>query len=208
MSGQFAAAGDAGLRRAGISGRPTVRLEGDSGARDGRLTIRASEVKRMLVACTRARAGPLYETRIWRKGDEKPLLLVPRRSLEDKIEAYPDIIRGFARRVKESGGLDRIGIGRGHDAMRMGHFMLWALFGSLALFSFLAGVGGSWPFYGVAALSLLLLWRCRRMIKNAKLDVPIAGLQELEPELDHATKSRLRWERFAQGGKRTAGEWT
>ena len=212
MSRQFDAARKSSLSRAGITGRPTVQLEGDalivSGAKDGRLTVRSGEVKRMLIACSRVRTGPLYETRIWRDGEAKPLLLVPRRSLEDKIEAYPDIIRGFARRVEESGGLDPIGIGRGHDAMRPALFMFYAFFGALALFSFLVGVGGLWPFYGVAVLFLLALWWGVRSIKNARVDLPIASLQELEAELDYATKSRQRWERWAQGGRRRPEERT
>ncbi len=212
MSGQFDAARDPSLRRAGLAGRPTVRLEGDalivSGASDGRVTIRPSEVKRILIACSRARVGPLYETRIWRNGDEKPLVLVPRRSLEDKIEAYPDVIRGFARRLAESCGIDRIGIGRGRDAMRMPLFILHAFFLLLALLSLLVAVVGYWPFYGVVALCLLTLWWGRRTFKNAKLDVPIASLEELEPELDYTTKSRQGWERWAQGGRRSAGDRT
>jgi hypothetical protein len=203
VSRQFEAARDAGLRRAGIAGRPTVRLEGDSlivtGAREGRLAIAPEQVERMLIACTRARHGPLYETRIWRRGDEKPLLLMPRRSLDDKIESYPDIIRDFARRVAERGGIDRIRTGRGPDAGRIGILFAFAVLLLFGLFSLLfATVGGLWPFYPVTAFFLLLLWWAHRLVKHAKTAVPIASLDELEPELHFETKRRLFWEAKAR----------
>ena len=93
-----------------------ARVDGDAlriGGREGReLVIPAERVERIRFASfpgtSTTRAS--WETRLWLQGDDKPLLIL---ATPETAGRYGAVMRVFAERVADRGGLDRIMRGPG-----------------------------------------------------------------------------------------------
>lgn len=148
------------------------------GPEGGRLSCPAAEVERLRLGFEETKYSRVHLARVWRAGDDGPLVLVP---VDRPARAYGAAMRGFARAVAASGGLARIerGLTFGGAMALPLSVLAVALAGSAFALSVWADRGfcGKMAFVAaMAALSALFLVRAFR------LDVPrrVRSLEELE----------------------------
>lgn len=137
-----------------------ARVDGDAlriGGREGReLVIPAERVERIRFASfpgtSTTRAS--WETRLWLQGGGKPLLIL---ATPETAARYGPIMRAFAERVAERGGLDRIMRGPGLGTA-IANFALagCSVMAVAILFVVYAIFDGTWWMWLIAAVSLLV----------------------------------------------------
>lgn len=171
------------LRRLGLLGEPVVveLVDGDlllSGPEGGRLSCPAAEVERLRLGFEETKYSRVHLARIWRDGDDGPLVLVP---VDRPARAYGAAMRGFVRAVAAAGGLSRIerGLTFGGAMVLPSSVLALALVASAFALSAWAdrGYWGKIVFVAaMAALSALFLVRAFRF------DIPrrIRSLEALE----------------------------
>ena len=179
--GSFSAILNASLERRGLNGHPaTVRLHDDllvaEGAASGRLLIAARDVARLRLYANAGKRHTFYEARI-RSGASSDEVVFA--AIGDPA-GYRQVMRHFAQRVAEAGGLGRVEAGRNR-------IMAWVFYPACVLLlawltytfgrhALRTGATGDWlaagVFAGLFALFLPALFSIR--IK------PVASLQEID----------------------------
>lgn len=153
------------LRRKGLRGAVTVVFDGDglalTGTNGAVLVIRPGEVERMRAGVDSAtKGGPTFETRIWTKGETRPVLITVRRN---ELNNYVTVIGGFAQRLPA----DRLEIGLTPAARRwtIGLLALPLMF-ALAVWAVPLRDKPIWQGAVVTALPALLLALAIRMTRK------------------------------------------
>lgn len=187
MEPHFLAVNNRSLRREGLKGRLVgvflvVDVLAIMGDESGVVKILAGDVERIRLGYSDSRHGTSYQTRVWRKGMSRPLLITL--SEERPRGAYRDVARGFAGLVAHFGGLGRV---------ERGDTAFWAWFPVVAfalLSAAAAGVGwfalenSLWwqramPAILPVALFVLTWWHA--LARSAPR--PVKDLAELERQL-------------------------
>jgi hypothetical protein len=175
------------LERSGIRGEPArVRLDHDvlviEGAVSGRLPIPAAQVARLRLYVQAGKFRTYYSARIRRAGNGGEILLAPGAD----PGAYGAVMRGFAQRVAEAGGLRRVEPGRNR-------IMAWAVYPAcVLLLGWLAfvcarhaaktGATGDWLVAGLFAALLALFLPALFGIRIK----PVASLKAIDAQLPPA----------------------
>jgi hypothetical protein len=89
------------LKRRGLTGRVMVAFDGGAlqltGARGAGLTIKPVDVARLRAGVERPRGGPIFTTRLWLQGEEKPVRII---AFRPDLDGYATMIGGFAARLE------------------------------------------------------------------------------------------------------------